>query len=92
MALPETLRLETAGPQAENIWEPHLCTHVGLWVSLYLDVSLRVQVVVPQDDLVVLAPSCQQGAAPHLTQGEHAAVVPLDLPADLVHACGRSQG
>ena len=51
---------------------------------LHLYVPLWVEVVVPKNDLVVLAPSGQQGPVPHLTQSEHTAVMGLDLTADLV--------
>lgn len=40
--------------------------------------------MVPQDDLVVLAPSGQQGSVPHLTQSENTAIMGLDLTTDLV--------
>lgn len=50
----------------------------------HLYVPLWVEAVVPQDDLVVFAPSGQQGPVPHLTQSEHTAIMGLDLTTDLV--------
>lgn len=49
----------------------------------HLDVSLGSDVVVPQDDLAVFSSSAQQGAASHLAQAEHAALVTFHLTADL---------
>lgn len=58
----------------------------------HLDVSLWIQVVVPQNDLVVFAAPCEQSAIPHLTQSEDAAVVSLDLTRDLKRSCGDGTG
>lgn len=58
--------------------------HYVLCGPLHLYVPLWVEVVVPQDDLVVLAPSGQQGSVPHLTQSENTAIMGLDLTTDLV--------
>ena len=58
----------------------------------HLDLSLGVEVVVPQDDLVVLPPSGEQGPVPHLTQSEEAPLVCLHLAADVIRACGRRMG
>lgn len=71
------------GVACECVW----CQCVSL--AAHLDVSLWVEVVVPQDDLVVFTSSGQESAVPQLTQCKHAAVVGLDLTADL--KCSRKR-
>lgn len=58
----------------------------------HLDISLWIQVVVPQNDLVVFAAPCEQSAVPHLTQSEDAAVMSFDLTRDLKRSCGDGTG
>lgn len=58
----------------------------------YLYFSLWMQVVVPQNDLVVFAAPCEQSAVPHLTQCKHAAIMSFNLTSDLKCSCGGEGG
>ena len=71
-----------------GVYELLLCICAGALLA-HLNVSLWVEVMVPQDDLVVFASSGQQCAIPHLTQREHTAVMGLDLASDLKCSYGR---
>lgn len=67
-------------PKEKSQWQAKLI----ILLHPYLYLPFGAQIVIPQNDLPVFAPSGEQCPAPQLTEREHTAIVSLDVLADLV--------